>query len=567
MKIFIKFLFIAVGVFGTSILSQAQISMLDNTFGTDGKAAAIFNGNVDEAFSVAIQTDGKIIEAGWTIDSSGNNAFAAARFNQDGSLDNTFGTNGLVSTFINGGDNTNDKAYSVAIQTDGKIVVAGYSTDTTGGSRYSSFALARFNSNGTLDNTFGTKGTARTFIISGGAADLGRSVFIQPNGKIVVAGMSAITISSGGILFATGFYDLGVARFNSDGKLDNTFGTNGTTSVTTIGDPLDYNSFSCALQPDGKILVAGSSINDNSNIAFEVARLNSNGTLDNTFGVNGTSETYISGGDSTNDVCNSVSIQQDGKIVLSGYSGRTSLTLISDIAFAVARFDSNGTKDSTFGTNGTVRAYINGSDSISDRGYSAAIQSDGKIVVGGGGDFLGQSSFAILRFNSNGTKDSTFGTNGTVTTTFGSDINVSDAAMSIALQTDGKILAGGYSQIAAGSTVFVLARYLRSKATGINEAKPLSKSFALEQNYPNPFNPNTTIRFALPSSSSVKIEVYNILGEKIKELVNEQMNSGSYEVNFNTTGLASGVYFYMIDAKSVDGKNEFRDTKKMILLK
>ncbi len=566
MKIFIKFLFIAVGVFGTSILSQAQISMLDNTFGTDGKAAAIFNGNVDEAFSVAIQTDGKIIEAGWTIDSSGNNAFAAARFNQDGSLDNTFGTNGLVSTFINGGDNTNDKAYSVAIQTDGKIVVAGYSTDTTGGSRYSSFALARFNSNGTLDNTFGTKGTARTFISGGGAADLGRSVLIQPSGKIVVAGMSAITITSGGILFATGFYDLGVARFNSDGKIDNTFGTNGSTSVTAIGDPYDYNSFSCALQPDGKILVAGSSINDNSNIAFEVARLNPNGTLDNTFGVNGTSGTYISGGDSTNDVCNSVSIQQDGKIVLAGYSGRASLTLINDIAFAVARFDSNGTKDSTFGTNGTVRAYINGSDSISDRGYSAVIQSDGKIVVGGGGDFLGQSSFAILRFNSNGTKDSSFGTNGTVTTTFGSDINVSDEAMSIALQTDGKILAGGYSQIAAGSTVFVLARYLSSNVTRVNEAKSLSKSFTLEQNYPNPFNPNTTINYSIPKSGLVTIKVYNELGREVKTLVNQYQSKGKYDINFNASNLASGIYFYQLHA-STSSAGSFISTKKMLLLK
>jgi len=92
-------------------------------------------------------------------------------------------------------------------------------------------------------------------------------------------------------------------------------------------------------------------------------------------------------------------------------------------------------------------------------------------------------------------------------------------------------------------------------------------NFKLSQNYPNPFNPTTMIRFALPSRSNVKIEVYNTLGEKIKELVNEQKNSGNYEVSFNTTGLASGVYFYMIDAKSIDGKNEFRDTKKMVLLK
>ena len=550
MKMFTMFILIAAGVFGASILTHAQISMLDNTFGSDGKAAAIFNGNDDEAFSIAIQPDGKIIEAGWTTNSSGNYAFAVARFSQNGSLDNTFGTNGLVSTFISGGDSTNDRAYSVAIQPDGKIVVAGYSNDTT----YSAFAVARFNSNGTLDNTFGTKGSVRTFISGGGGIDVGRHVLIQPNGKIVVVGMS---------LIISVFYDLGVARFNSDGKMDNTFGTNGTTSVTAIGDPYDYNSFSCALQPDGKIVVAGSSISfdDVSNVPFKVARLNSNGTLDNTFGVNGTSGTYISGGDSTNDVCNSVSIQLDGKIVLAGYSGRASLTLINDIAFAVARFDSNGTKDSTFGTNGTVRAYIIGSDSISDRAYSAAIQSDGKIVVGGGSGFLGQSSFAIARFDSNGTKDSTFGTNGTVTTTFGSDINVSDAAMSIALQTDGKILAGGYSQIEAGGTVFVLARYLVSNMTGINEAKSLPKSFALEQNYPNPFNPSTTIKYSIPKFGLVTIKIYDILGREVKTLVNEEKNAGNYNVEFNAGRLASGIYLYRMSAGS------FEETKKLILIK
>ncbi len=103
--------------------------------------------------------------------------------------------------------------------------------------------------------------------------------------------------------------------------------------------------------------------------------------------------------------------------------------------------------------------------------------------------------------------------------------------------------------------------------TGINNSKEIPTEFNLYQNYPNPFNPSTVIKYALPFSSNVKIEIFNILGEKIKELVNEQKSTGYYGVNFNTTGLASGVYFYIIQAKSVDGKNEFRDVKKMVLLK
>ncbi len=152
----------AAAILGASAPVHGQSSMLDKTFGTNGTMVTFIAGgdsDYDEGFSSAIQNDGKIVVAGWSTDSSINYSFAVARFNSNGTLDNTFGTNGTARTFIHGGDSTNDKAYSVAIQTDGKIVVAGYSVDTTGGTSYASFALARFNSNGTLDNTFGTNGT------------------------------------------------------------------------------------------------------------------------------------------------------------------------------------------------------------------------------------------------------------------------------------------------------------------------------------------------------------------------------------------------------------------------
>jgi uncharacterized delta-60 repeat protein len=217
--------------------------------------------------------------------------------------------------------------------------------------------------------------------------------------------------------------------------------------------------------------------------------------------------------------------------------------------------------DSTFGSEGTVRAYINSGDN-EDRGWSVAIQSDGKIVVGGSSVLnLTISSFGIARFNSNGTKDTTFGSNGAVTTTFGSDINIDDEARSIAIQTDGKILAGGWSQSDAGGPYFVLARYLKSNVTGILESKSLPKSFALEQNYPNPFNPTTTINFQLPAFNHVTIKVYNILGKEIATLVNGEKSAGNYSVQFNGSKLSSGVYLYRMQAGS------FVQTKKILLLK
>ncbi len=553
-------------VIGLSVPLIGQTTMLDNTFGTNGTVTAFIAGgdsDYDEGQSVALQSDGKIVVAGWSTDSQARYEFAVARFDVDGALDNTFGTNGTARVPIAGGNMDNDKAYSVAIQADGKIVLAGFSPDTTGGTEYVAFALARFNPNGTLDNTFGTNGTVRAFIGSGVDSSgfpiyaAGYSVAIQPNGKIVVAG-NYVDIFSG--------YGFAVARFNPNGSLDNTFGTNGTVTFSISGESytLDYGR-SVAIQTDGKIVTAGYSLSSNGNNSFALARLDSNGSLDNTFGSAGKAGTFISGG-GNDDEGYSVAIQSDGKIVVAGFSSDTTSAL-GNTAFAVARFNPNGTTDSTFGTNGTVRAYINGGDSISDRAYSVAIQTDGKIVVGGStSSSLVQSSFAIARFNSNGTMDSTFGTNGTTTTTFGTDVNIDDAARGLDVQSDGKTVAAGYSQASFGATAFVVARYLPSNVTGITEAKSLPKSFELDQNYPNPFNPNTIIIYQLPMISQVTLKVYDVLGREVQTLVNTDQTVGRYSVTFDGSRFASGIYFYRVNITSNDGKN-FVSTKKMLLMK
>ena len=199
-------------------------------------------------------------------------------------------------------------------------------------------------------------------------------------------------------------------------------------------------------------------MNYSSGNAFALARYNANGTLDSTFGTNGTVRNMISGSDGFNDAAYSVAIQPDGKIVAAG----TSRDAYRDSTFALARYNTDGTLDGTFGTNGTVRNAIGGGTGTSDNAASLSIQSDGKIVAAGYSynDAAGRA-FALSRYNINGALDSTFGTNGSVRNTISGGSGVNDEACAVAIQSDGKIVAAGYSTGSAGPA-FAVSRYLSS---------------------------------------------------------------------------------------------------------
>ncbi|GAA2230375.1 hypothetical protein GCM10010104_24650 [Streptomyces indiaensis] len=272
---------------------------LDTTFGTGGTVITDF-GDDAAAFDVALQSDGKIIAVG----RSGVNTyhdFALARYNPDGSLDTTFGTGGTVTTNFEGdeqGDpwDGDDEANGVALQPDGKIVVVGGGAPGVG----AEFALARYNTDGSLDTTFGTDGKA-TADFGGGSILYG--VALQTDGKIIAVGSGGPSDNRRSVL----------TRYNSDGSLDATFGADGT--VTTDFGGRDWTR-EVALQTDGKIIAVGTG-GAIGNLDFAVARYNSDGSLDATFGTGGKVTTDF-GGDSG---ASGVALQTDGKIIAVGSNG------------------------------------------------------------------------------------------------------------------------------------------------------------------------------------------------------------------------------------------------------
>ena len=311
---------------------------LDVSFGTSGKAKIDFYGFNDGCFALALQSDGKIVAAGGAFGAAGDNNFAMTRLNPDGSIDASFGTGGKVSEDLNSG--SNDEAISVAIQNDGKIIACvGQAVSQT-----ADWIVVRYNSDGTPDAGFGIGGKVTTDFF--GDDDGAGKIAIQNDGKIVVAGYAG---------FPNGINDFAVARYNPDGSPDATFGIGGKVTTDFFGE--SDSAFAVVIQNDGKILTAGLATPNIFDVDFALVRYNSDGTLDGSFGVGGLVTTDFFGG---LDSVRSVVLQCDGKILAAG----TAYDNAAD--FALARYDTNGILDPTFGNAGKVTTNIVGSDFATD---------------------------------------------------------------------------------------------------------------------------------------------------------------------------------------------------------
>jgi uncharacterized delta-60 repeat protein len=514
-------------------------------------------------------------------------------------LDPTFGSGGIVTSVLGSGS----FAYATALQADGKILAAGQASVGKG----SDFALARYTTNGSLDSTFGSGGKVTTKVV-GGSAD---AVAIQPSdGKIVLGG----TVS------------FGLARYTTSGSLDTSFGSRGIKTIAFPGSLGDDEVQALVIQSDGKILAAGTSEQNNPAVGnfpqweFALARYNANGSLDTTFGSGGMVLTGFGNnapyGADVQAYINGVALQSDGKIVVAGSVNWVPGAVGS--TFTVARYNVNGTLDSTFGPTGTGVVYVStnllgqansvaiqadgrilaagslhargtpgqwalarlnpdgsfdgtfGSagevilsvvpgSGVSDSAFGVAVLAGGKLVVAGthdsGGGFSRPESFALGRFNSDGSLDATFNGTGLVTTQIGI---ASDARGVVIQATDGKIVVAGGASV-NGVSDFALARYL---VTG-----PQVGSFAAN---PNPVLSGSSLTLTAssitdgnPNGTVTQVAFYaQVIGTNTLLGYGTQTSPGVWTFNF-TVNLAPGTY--TLFAQAEDNYGLFDDPLALLL--
>lgn len=422
------------GVFAVLALAASVVSAwgaageLDTTFQTTGFVKTEVRGD-DHAYSMAVQPDGKVVVVGSTLSADYTNSdFAVVRYLPSGALDTTFGTGGKVMTGIGTG---NDIAFDVAIQADGKIVVAGETNDSAGSN--ANFAVVRYNANGTLDTTFNTTGKVVTGI--GSLDDYATCIGVQSDGKIVVGGYTYISADS------TNF---ALARYNSNGALDTAFNTTGKVSTDLGGVEV---AEALTVQASGKILVAGFT----SNVAGDYAnnalvRYNANGSLDTTFNTTGKVITNMG---PTYNYIDAIAVQADGKIVTAGS--------MVEAGVGVARYTTSGVLDTSFNGSGKIITPFTGAGE-GDVVHSVAVQGDGKIVVAGSTRVADGDDVALVRFTSSGSVDAGFGNNGVAITNFSADAGP-DSAYAVRVLSDGALLVAGDTSTSADGYDLLIAKY------------------------------------------------------------------------------------------------------------
>lgn len=353
---------------------------LDKTFNGTGMKTLDIMGGYDEALGLVQQPDGKLVAAGFATDpNTGLEDMALVRLNTDGSVDTSFGNNGIVITDFAGG---NDRALGLVIQSDDKLVAGGYTESAT---TDLDFALARYNTNGTLDATYGVGGRVSTDFF--GSADAIQRLAIQPDDKVVGVG---VTLST-----ATNSADFAIGRYNTNGTLDTTFAASGAPGIAAT----DFlggtdSALTVFIQPDGKILAGGLAFNPvTGDYDAALAKYNANGTIDNTFATYGAPGLLTMDYFGQRDQFLALAVQPDGKIIAAGHARHP----IRSYDFALGRFTKDGNPDASFGIGGRLTTdFFGGPDGL----HGMVLEETGTVTVAG--DVLNPltagDDFALARY-------------------------------------------------------------------------------------------------------------------------------------------------------------------------
>ena len=333
-----------------------------------------------------------------------------------GDFDTTFNGTGVAT--LNSTGNTNDDGRAIAIDASGNIYLAGINSAAPGGS----FMISRFLADGTLDTSFGSPNGYVTDTFSVGRGDSAFAIAVDASGRPVVAGA---------INTQLGKQDMGIARYQTNGSLDNTFGTAGHTEINTdavAGANVIESANGMALDAGGKILVVGRHT-QSSTTTIQIARLNSDGSLDTSFNSGGSMPGVVQTGPAG--FGQAIGIDSNGKIVVAGY---TSTSTTSNIV--MARYNTDGTLDTSFGTAGVVNTDLGGKE----QAYGLTIDSSGRIVLVGSSNVGSAAQFLVLRYNADGSTDTTFNGTGNRAVTVSSG---ADVAYSVAIDANDKIVVTG----------------------------------------------------------------------------------------------------------------------------
>ncbi|TDH18266.1 T9SS type A sorting domain-containing protein [Segetibacter sp. 3557_3] len=502
MKTFLTLLFFTFLSYGLC----AQPGTLDPTFGNGGKVLIPIRSNTSDQISdIGIQKDGKIVAGGSTQGSINNTRvldFALARFNLDGSLDNSFDADGKVTTLIE----SISAILAIAVQNDGKIVAAGWSSGVNDYPR--NITLARYNVDGSLDQTFNGNGIVITLF---GGDSYAHAIAIQNDGKIVVVGRANSRFA--------------LVRYNPNGSLDNTF--NGSGIVTTQISPASQSdaAYALAIQKDGKIIAVGDNATANPYFNVAVVRYNTDGSLDVSFDGDGKLAGPVRG------QARSVALQNDGKIVVGGYPDSG--------FFLLSRFNSDGSLDLNFDGDGVVNTRIQSASYAQE----IAIQNDGKIVAGGSSyDNRTSSDFAAARYETNGNLDQTFGNGGIVVNDLGTAAAHNDFALAMKVAPN-RIYLAGYGSV---STQFAIVAYKNDEPTldCSNEFTPPSIT-------------TKNVMISLDASGQANIKPSDVI-QRIFD--NCSLDSSSITVTPNTftcASISSGENHQAYIANTITGNQDF----------